>query len=180
MCWKSCQMNNYHHPPHLCLSTSSPSTFPSTFPSSPLSTPLFPPSPPSQVQYYGLIKQSTGEDWLNAKMSLSTAQPSLGGAPPTLETHTIRFKTPRYYAPMHLKSARVSTSSKLRHSAGVYRDEYDPTIEDAPSGSGSYASFALECGGLSAPPPAMEVETSEVSSPGPQTSVSFEVGVVYM
>ena len=69
--------------------------------SPPLLLTSYPLSLPFQVQYYGLIKQSTGEDWLNAKMSLSTAQPSLGGAPPTLETHTIRFKTPRYYPRMY-------------------------------------------------------------------------------
>ncbi|KAL5491212.1 hypothetical protein EMCRGX_G016458 [Ephydatia muelleri] len=69
-----------------------------------------------KVQYYGLIKQSTGEDWINAKISLSTAQPSLGGAPPTLGPHSIKFKTPRYYP-----SSRV---------AQHFCDEYDPTIED--------------------------------------------------
>ncbi|KAL5463143.1 hypothetical protein EMCRGX_G032019 [Ephydatia muelleri] len=54
-------------------------------------------SPAYDVRHQG----DEGEDWLNAKMSLSTAQPSLGGAPPTLETHTIRFKTPRYYPRMY-------------------------------------------------------------------------------
>ena len=34
-----------------------------------------------QVQYYGLIKQQTGEDWKDAQISLSTAQPSVGGQP---------------------------------------------------------------------------------------------------
>ena len=54
------------------------------------------PSPPSlQVQYYGLIKQVTGEDWEDAKISLSTAQPSVGGSAPPLPTKIIRFKRPR-------------------------------------------------------------------------------------
>eukprot|EP00731_Ephydatia_muelleri_P007230 Em0003g1478a len=49
-----------------------------------------------RVQYFGHIKQWTGEDWLNAKISLSTAQPSLGGAPPTLGQHTIKFSATTY------------------------------------------------------------------------------------
>eukprot|EP00731_Ephydatia_muelleri_P007217 Em0003g1465a len=49
-----------------------------------------------RVQYFGHIKQWTGEDWLNAKISLSTAQPSLGGTPPTLGQHTIKFSAPTY------------------------------------------------------------------------------------
>jgi len=32
-----------------------------------------------QVTYFGLIKQSTGEDWLETQVSLSTAMPSVGG-----------------------------------------------------------------------------------------------------
>ena len=47
-----------------------------------------------QVQYYGLIKQSTGEDWEDAKISLSTAQPAIGGGAPNLPTKVIRFKRP--------------------------------------------------------------------------------------
>lgn len=51
-----------------------------------------------QVQYYGLIKQQTGEDWENAKISLSTAQPSIGGSAPSLPTRIVRFKRP---VPVH-------------------------------------------------------------------------------
>ena len=47
-----------------------------------------------QVQYYGLIKQSTGEDWEKASIALSTAQPSIGGSAPHLPTRIIRFKRP--------------------------------------------------------------------------------------
>jgi len=47
-----------------------------------------------QVQYYGLIKQSTGEDWEKASIALSTAQPGIGGSAPHLPTRIIRFKRP--------------------------------------------------------------------------------------
>ena len=55
----------------------------------------------TQVQYYGLIKQATGEDWDDTRISLSTAQPSIGGSAPPLPTRIIRFKRPPprpYYA----------------------------------------------------------------------------------
>ena len=39
-----------------------------------------------------MIKQSTGEDWNDTKISLSTAVPSIGGKIPELETQNLRFK----------------------------------------------------------------------------------------
>ncbi|XP_065891224.1 protein F37C4.5-like [Dysidea avara] len=47
-----------------------------------------------KVLYYGLIKQSTGEDWLDAKLSLSTANPSIGGSVPELDVQLLKFKQP--------------------------------------------------------------------------------------
>ena len=39
----------------------------------------------AQLGYFGLVRQSTGEDWKNVELTLSTARPSLGGAAPELE-----------------------------------------------------------------------------------------------
>ena len=81
------------------------------------------------MQYYGLIKQATGEDWDNAKISLSTAQPSIGGSAPTLPTRIIRFKPPaqvRYYA----RSRGVGAAASF-HDDYDRTGEYDPTIEDS-------------------------------------------------
>ncbi|MDF8365449.1 mucoidy inhibitor MuiA family protein, partial [Achromobacter anxifer] len=35
--------------------------------------------------YFGVIRQNTGEDWNNVKLTLSTARPSLGGGAPALQ-----------------------------------------------------------------------------------------------
>ena len=67
-----------------------------------------------QVQYYGLIKQQTGEDWENAKISLSTAQPSVGGSAPSLPTRIIRFKRPK---PVYSRYKIIRLV-----------DEYDPAV----------------------------------------------------
>jgi uncharacterized protein (TIGR02231 family) len=52
------------------------------------------------INYFGMIKQSTGEDWNDTKISLSTAVPSLGGKIPELETQNLRYKVnrPVYHA----------------------------------------------------------------------------------
>lgn len=63
-----------------------------------------------QVQYYGLIKQSTGEDWEDAKISLSTAQPAIGGGAPSLPTKIIRFRRPVIRPGLAAKSSKNSTS----------------------------------------------------------------------
>jgi len=38
------------------------------------------------LAYFGVVRQSTGEDWMHAKISLSTASPATGGTPPAPPT----------------------------------------------------------------------------------------------
>jgi hypothetical protein len=47
-----------------------------------------------KINYFGMITQSTGEDWTDTKLSLSTATPSIGGNMPELETQNVRIKVP--------------------------------------------------------------------------------------
>jgi hypothetical protein len=49
----------------------------------------------SQITYYGQIKQSTGEDWTDAKLYLSTAMPSIGGEIPELYTAELKLRKPK-------------------------------------------------------------------------------------
>ena len=46
------------------------------------------------INYFGVITQSTGEDWLDTKLSLSTAVPSVGGNVPELGTQNVQIKKP--------------------------------------------------------------------------------------
>jgi hypothetical protein len=41
------------------------------------------------LTYHGVITNSTGEDWKDVELSLSTAKPAVGGAPPPLSTKWI-------------------------------------------------------------------------------------------
>eukprot|EP00761_Pharyngomonas_kirbyi_P012868 gb/GECH01012895.1/.p1 GENE.gb/GECH01012895.1/~~gb/GECH01012895.1/.p1 ORF type:complete len:618 (+),score=138.97 gb/GECH01012895.1/:1-1854(+) len=43
------------------------------------------------VTYHGVIRQNTSEAWRNVELALSTAQPSLGGYPPHLDTLDINI-----------------------------------------------------------------------------------------
>lgn len=48
-----------------------------------------------KITYYGQIRQSTGEDWTEAKLFLSTAMPSIGGEIPDLLTAELHLRKPR-------------------------------------------------------------------------------------
>jgi len=44
------------------------------------------------LSYYGVITNNCGEDWKEAKLSLSTATPAVGGTPPPLPTAKVTFQ----------------------------------------------------------------------------------------
>lgn len=44
--------------------------------------------------YFGVIRQNTGEDWNNVKLTLSTARPSLGGGAPPLQPWIVDVAAP--------------------------------------------------------------------------------------
>lgn len=71
------------------------------------------------MQYYGLIKQQTGEDWENAKISLSTAQPEIGGSAPSLPTRIIRFKRPRPQLAYNMSSSITRGGGGAGESLGI-------------------------------------------------------------
>ncbi|AOS44167.1 hypothetical protein Verru16b_01228 [Lacunisphaera limnophila] len=47
-----------------------------------------------QLDYFGLVRQSTGEDWQDVALTLSTARPSLGGAAPVLNVWQLDIYNP--------------------------------------------------------------------------------------
>ncbi|KAI6650603.1 Protein F37C4.5-like [Oopsacas minuta] len=100
-----------------------------------------------QVQYFGQVKQWTGEDWSNTYLSLSTATPSKGGNPPELQPYHIS----RYYPPV-LRGMKTDYIPTM----------FDPTIDDELEGS-KQIEF---CSALPKAPPmqAVEVSTSQVQT----------------
>ncbi|HVZ66426.1 MAG TPA: mucoidy inhibitor MuiA family protein [Lacunisphaera sp.] len=55
--------------------------------------------------YFGLVRQSTGEDWNDVALTLSTARPSLGGAAPVLGVWNLDLYVPRPVA-LSMEDAR--------------------------------------------------------------------------
>jgi len=53
------------------------------------------PAPTMSLTYYGVIRQSTGEDWGDVSLSLSTASPATGGTPPAPPTRTATWTRPK-------------------------------------------------------------------------------------
>ncbi|XP_064629548.1 protein F37C4.5-like isoform X12 [Lineus longissimus] len=64
-----------------------------------------------KIIYYGMIQQATGEDWDEAKLTLSTASPSVGGTVPDLGTQRLFFK-PKYH-PMSASMNGVDMSPRV-------------------------------------------------------------------
>lgn len=48
----------------------------------------------AELTYRALVRQQTGEDWHNVQLTLSTARPATGGAPPELSPWRIAFWRP--------------------------------------------------------------------------------------
>ncbi len=76
--------------------------------------------------YFGTIQQLTGEDWVDAKLSLSTAMPSVGGSPPELDSWNIQEersyarKTERPNLRRGFSLAREKRSRKALVASEVY------------------------------------------------------------
>jgi len=47
-----------------------------------------------ELTYFGIVRQSTGEDWKNVALTLSTARPSLGGGAPELNPWIVDVMRP--------------------------------------------------------------------------------------
>lgn len=107
--------------------------------------------------YFGVIRQSTGEDWNNVKLTLSTARPSLGGGAPKLNPWIIDVAAPP--PPVAIMPAPAA--------APVMRN--DARAKLAPKGALAELAVADEAPELEA----VKVSTAEVQSAA--TSASFQI-----
>jgi uncharacterized protein (TIGR02231 family) len=60
------------------------------------------------LTYYGFICNNSLEDWSNASLSLSTAKPSVGGAPPELTTKFVGIRQPWIDSSFHSSPSYVN------------------------------------------------------------------------
>jgi len=81
----------------------------------------------TKLSYYANITQNTGEDWANVRLTLSTAQPSLGVGPGEIN--------PWYLQVLELLNVRGGRNGEVAYSTGMTKkmefDEYLPAPDMA-------------------------------------------------
>ncbi len=88
--------------------------------------------------YFGVIRQNTGEDWNNVKLTLSTARPALGGGAPKLNPWIIDVAVPPPPMPAPVAAAapamrpepRARQSPKAAYAEAAAAD-MAPVLEEA-------------------------------------------------
>ncbi|XP_064617047.1 protein F37C4.5-like isoform X1 [Liolophura sinensis] len=123
---------------------------------------VFPEEKKLKVMYYGLIKQSTGEDWEDAKLFLSTAMPSIGGIIPTLGRSSVSLKR----APV-VRSGGIFRSFRKKR-AYAHRAQPQSELKDFGLGDGGAVELCFDDW---APP--IEEATSQAQEG--LTSTTFEI-----
>ena len=95
-----------------------------------------------ELGYYGFIQQSTGEDWSNVDISLSTARPDVGGVKPELFPWYLNIAQPMPALQKGVSNAQITAHKKIE-------------LSDQTAASGAMA--AME-------EPVAEVETQTTSA----------------
>jgi len=97
--------------------------------------------------YYGTIYNNSDEDWINTNLLLSTAKPSVDGAPPTLYTSFVSVK-PKYnynsYEKMSVKKS-VSLFSGSRSNSFKAQDKSDYHLEQDVKHQTTSVSESITC-----------------------------------
>lgn len=87
----------------------------------------------AELTFRAMVRQQTGEDWNNVDLTLSTARPATGGAPPELYPWRIAFFRPQ--PPMEMvygaAPAPMSRGKKARSDGRMYLESVKP--EEAPA-----------------------------------------------
>ncbi|HYS44452.1 MAG TPA: DUF4139 domain-containing protein, partial [Geobacteraceae bacterium] len=111
----------------------------------------------AELTFRTMVRQQTGEDWNNVDLTLSTARPAAGGAPPELYPWRISFPRPQpaMAAPMQYGAAPAGSAPQLMEMKAKKAGRLD-----------------IDEGALAEEAPA-EVETAQISDE--QSSVSFHI-----
>lgn len=85
----------------------------------------------AELVYRAQVRQQTGEDWNNVSLTLSTARPAAGGAPP--ELHPWRLSFPRPLPVMASPSPRPATFMARKALPMQEAADRNGTAEEAPA-----------------------------------------------
>ena len=105
--------------------------------------------------YFGIVRQSTGEDWKDVALTLSTARPGLGGAAPVLVPWNLDVFNPRLMRDeevvlnaFEVRAGRAS--AKLAEPAAVNMQTLTSNAPPPPEYDAASASATVEAGATSA------------------------------
>ncbi|MCE9618957.1 MAG: mucoidy inhibitor MuiA family protein [Planctomycetes bacterium] len=116
------------------------------------------------LDYFGIVRQSTGEEWKDVALTLSTARPGLGGAAPVLSVWNLDVFIPRpASAPAEAASGAVmdKVASKREVNASV---NMQGLTNNAPSPSGGADDYKDR-----------DAEMAEATIEAGATSASFKI-----
>lgn len=115
------------------------------------------------INYFGIITQSTGEDWTETKLSLSTAVPSVGGNVPELNTQNVQIKVP-IRPPVMYKNMKMGGSMGFK-SARLQSADSDMLSE----------AYDLRAPMAMAAMPEMTYQTTEVQTGSIGSTSTFDI-----
>ncbi len=103
------------------------------------------------LAYNAWIRQFTGEDWKDVAVTLSTARPQIGAAPPEIEPHYLQSRPPMRFkaqadaaaptAEMHVRGGRTA---EVQAQLDAAPEEYEAEIPGAELASSEFAaSFSI-------------------------------------
>jgi len=113
-----------------------------------------------EVKYFALVRQSTGEDWADVALKLSTANPGLGGQHPELKPWRVSLRHPRQTKGLS-RSSIVMDGVSYKIGSNAYS-----------AGSGLYGSSLDNDAPWNTPAP--EVQTRKTLATRQGASVVFE------
>jgi len=96
---------------------------------------LSPDTKTAALTFRAMVRQQTGEDWNNIDLTLSTARPATGGAPPELYPWRISFFRPQppMAAPMMMSSLMPERSKKAARMPAESVKSEDSLEEESPA-----------------------------------------------
>jgi uncharacterized protein (TIGR02231 family) len=102
--------------------------------------------------YFGIVRQSTGEDWKDVMLTLSTARPGLGGAAPVLTVWNVDVFNPIALRGAMERDQRREMSAKMAMAAPAAVNMQSLTSDAAPMEmkDAEMASATIESGATSA------------------------------